>query len=223
MIQDARYDAGMTNADGGVMEIVDYNAATGWAYAVNGQTGSLTAIAVKDMEDKDSIDLLDGNDIDVKSIIEENCEGFTYGDMTSVAVSADGAKLAVAIQAEGYADSGRVAVFTCNPDGTLTFEQAYETGIQPDMVTFTPDDSKILTANEGEPRNGYAEDAVDPAGTVTIISLADGTAVNAGFEAYDSAEARQTLTDAGIVLKRIRLRRKTWNRNTSQPEMKRHM
>ena len=202
MIQDARYDAGMTNADGGVMEIVDYNAATGWAYAVNGQKGSLTAIAVKDMEDKDSIDLLDGNDIDVKSIIEENCEGFTYGDMTSVAVSADGAKLAVAIQAEGYADSGRVAVFTCNPDGTLTFEQAYETGIQPDMVTFTPDDSKILTANEGEPRNGYAEDAVDPAGTVTIISFADGTAVNAGFEAYDSAEARQTLTDAGIVLKK---------------------
>ena len=202
LTQEARYDAGMTNADGGVMEIVDYNTVTGWAYAVNGQTGNLTAVAVKDMADGEKVDLLDGNDIDVKSIVEENCEGFTYGDMTSVAVSADGTKLAAAVQAEGYADNGRVAVFTCNADGTLTFEQAYETGVQPDMVTFTPDDSRILTADEGEPREGYTDGAVDPAGTVTVITLADGTAVNVDFTAYDAEENRQQLVDAGIVLKK---------------------
>ena len=202
LTQEARYDAGMTNADGGVMEIVDYNTVTGWAYAVNGQTGNLTAIAVKDMADSESVDLLDGNDIDVKSIVEANCEGFTYGDMTSVAVSADGTKLAAAVQAEGYADNGRVAVFTCNADGTLIFEQAYETGVQPDMVTFTPDDSRILTANEGEPREGYADGAVDPAGSVTVITVADGTAVNVDFTAYDSNEERQKLIDAGIVMKK---------------------
>ena len=202
LTQEARYDAGMTNADGGVMEIVDYNTVTGWAYAVNGQTGNLTAIAVKDMADSENVDLLDGNDIDVKSIVEANCEGFTYGDMTSVAVSADGTKLAAAVQAEGYADNGRVAVFTCNADGTLTFEQAYETGVQPDMVTFTPDDSRILTANEGEPREGYADGAVDPAGSVTVITVADGTAVNVDFTAYDSNEERQKLVDAGIVMKK---------------------
>ena len=202
LTQEARYDAGMTNADGGVMEIVDYNTVTGWAYAVNGQTGNLTAIAVKDMADSENVDLLDGNDIDVKSIVEANCEGFTYGDMTSVAVSADGTKLAAAVQAEGYADNGRVAVFTCNADGTLTFEQAYETGVQPDMVTFTPDDSRILAANEGEPREGYADGAVDPAGSVTVITVADGTAVNVDFTAYDSNEERQKLIDAGIVMKK---------------------
>ena len=202
LTQEARYDAGMTNADGGVMEIVDYNTVTGWAYAVNGQTGNLTAIAVKNMADSESIDFLDGNDIDVKSIVEANCEGFTYGDMTSVAVSADGTKLAAAVQAEGYADNGRVAVFTCNADGTLTFEQAYETGVQPDMVTFTPDDSRILTANEGEPREGYADGEVDPAGSVTLITVADGTAVNVDFTAYDSNEERQKLVDAGIVMKK---------------------
>lgn len=202
LTQEARYDAGMSNADGGVMEIVDYNTATGWAYAVNGQTGNLTAIPMKTLASGETVDLLDGNDIDVKSMIEAECEGFTYGDMTSVAVSADGTKLAAAIQAEGYTDSGRVALFTCNEDGTLTFEKAYETGTQPDMVTFTPDDSRVLTANEGEPRKGYEGDATDPAGTVTVISLADGKAVNVGFEAYDSAEARQALTDAGIVLKK---------------------
>ena len=202
LTQEARYDAGMTNADGGVMEIVDYNTVTGWAYAVNGQTGNLTAIAVKDMADSENVDLLDGNDIDVKSIVEANCEGFTYGDMTSVAVSADGTKLAAVVQAEGYADNGCVAVFTCNADGTLTFEQAYETGVQPDMVTFTPDDSRILTANEGEPREGYADGAVDPAGSVTVITVADGTAVNVDFTAYDSSEERQKLVDAGIVMKK---------------------
>ena len=202
LTQEARYDAGMTNADGGVMETVDYNTVTGWAYAVNGQTGNLTAIAVKDMADSENVDLLDGNDIDVKSIVEANCEGFTYGDMTSVAVSADGTKLAAVVQAEGYADNGCVAVFTCNADGTLTFEQAYETGVQPDMVTFTPDDSRILTANEGEPREGYADGAVDPAGSVTVITVADGTAVNVDFTAYDSSEERQKLVDAGIVMKK---------------------
>ena len=202
LTQEGRYDAGMTNADGGVMEIVDYNTATGWAYAINGQTGNLTAIPMKMLAAGETVDLLDGNDIDVKSMIEAECEGFTYGDMTSVAVSADGTKLAAAIQAAGYADSGRVALFTCNADGTLTFDQAYETGVQPDMVTFTPDDSRILTANEGEPREGYTQGAADPAGTVTVLSLADGKAVNIGFEAYDSADARQALTDAGIVLKK---------------------
>ena len=202
LAQEGRYDAGMTNADGGVMEIVGYNTVTGWAYAINGQTGNLTAIPVKTLTSGETVDLLDGNDIDMKSMIEAACEGFTYGDMTSVAVSADGTKLAAAIQAAGYTDSGRVAVFTCNADGTLTFEKAYETGVQPDMVTFTPDDSKILTANEGEPREGYAEWAADPKGTVTVLSLADGSAVNVGFETYDSAGARQTLVNAGIVLKK---------------------
>ena len=202
MIQDARYDSGTTNADGGVMEIVDYNTETGWAYAVNGQTGNLTAIAVKDMEIDNIIDLLDGNDIDIKSIIETECDEFTYGDMTSVAVSPDGTKLALAIQAEGYADNGRAAIFTCNEDGTLTFETAYETGVQPDMVTFTPDGSKVLTADEGEPREGYGEGITDPAGTVTVIDLAAQTAEQIGFEAYDSEEERQALVDKGIVLKK---------------------
>ena len=63
-----------------------------------------------------------------------------------------------------------MALFRCNDDGTLTYLQAVETGVQPDMVTFTPDGSKILTANEGEPRRRYDAGAVDPAGSVTVIN-----------------------------------------------------
>lgn len=129
--QIARYDSGMTNADGGVMEIVDYNKVTGWAYAINGQSGTLTAINLKQIQQGDSVTMLDGNDIDVKALV--NAEDFTYGDMTSIAVSPDGTLLAVAVQAESYADSGRVVLFQCNTDGALTFQQAIETGVQPDM------------------------------------------------------------------------------------------
>lgn len=85
-------------------------------------------------------------------------------------------------------------------DGTLTFQQAIETGVQPDMVTFTPDGSKILTANEGEPREGYT--ATDPQGSVTVIEVKTLQAQTIGFETYDTAEARQALTNAGVLLKK---------------------
>ena len=203
--QVGRYDAGMTNADGGVLEIVDYNARTGWAYAVNGQSGVLTAIPLD--ADKSAltvggtVDLLDGYDIDVKALVED--ASFAYGDMTSVAVSPDGKTLAAAIQAEDYTANGRVALFTCNDDGTLTFLRTVETGVQPDMVTFTPDGGKTLTANEGEPRMGYsASGAIDPAGSVTIIDAATFGTQTVGFEAFDGADARAALVDAGIVLKK---------------------
>ena len=211
LTQAARYDSGMVNADGGVMEIVDYNKKTGWAYSVNGQSGKLTAIPMNTAKSKldasgDRVKLLDGNDINIKAIV--NAAGYTYGDMTSVSVSPDGKWLAAAVQAENYADNGLAVIFRCNDDGTLTFEKAAEVGVQPDMITFTPDGTKILTANEGEPREGYDNGAVDPAGSVTIIDItdtADGLEIssrNAGFEAWDSAEKRTELTDAGIVLKK---------------------
>lgn len=205
LAQIGRYDSGITNADGGVMEIVDYNSKTGYAYAVNGKVGVLTTISPNDLQSGTTVADLTGENIDVRALVTE--EGFSYGDMTSVAVSPDGTKLAVAIQAEGYADNGRVALFTCNADGTLAFIQTVETGVQPDMVTFTPDGSKILTANEGEPRNGYGKDAegndiVDPAGSVTIIGVSDYSANTVGFTEFDSEEARAGLAAAGIVLKK---------------------
>ena len=164
-----RYDSGMENADGAVMEIVDYNKATGYAYAVNGMSGKSIRISIEDLEAGETIQMLNGSTIDVKSLVQVN--GFTYGDMTSVAISPDGKTLAAAIQADGYAENGRVALFTCENDGTLDFVKAIEVGVQPDMVTFTPDGSKLLTANEGEPRNGYGDGAVDPAGSVSVIDV----------------------------------------------------
>ena len=196
LAQIGRYDSGMTNADGGVMEIVDYNSRTGYAYAVNGQAGVLTAISLNGLQSENTAAGLSSVDINVKELVTDNT--FSYGDMTSVAVSPDGTRLAAAIQAEGYSDNGRVALFTCNTDGTLAFIQTVETGVQPDMVTFTPDGSKILTANEGEPRMGYGEKISDPEGSVTIIDVRDYSAQHVGFEKFD----HDTLANANIVLKK---------------------
>ena len=50
------------------MEIIDYNTVTGWAYAVNGVTGNLTAIPMKNKNAVDKIALLDGKNINIKSV-----------------------------------------------------------------------------------------------------------------------------------------------------------
>lgn len=202
LAQIGRYISSETNKDGGVMEIVAYNPANQCAYAVNGQSGVLAAIPLNSLKaGQTTVTVLEAQTVDVETLV--NVDGFSYGDMTSVSVSPDGKTLAVAIQAEDYTANGRVALFTADSNGSLTFVDAIETGIQPDMVTFTPDGSKILTANEGEPRLGYTNDAaVDPAGSVTVIDVKSATAQTIGFTAYDSAEARQALVDAGIVLKK---------------------
>lgn len=202
MTQTAQYNSGMQNADGGVMEIIDYNTVTGWAYAVNGVTGNLTAIPMKNMTASENIDLLDGKNINIKELVEKNYEGFLYGDMTSVAVSPNGEKLALAIQASEYSEAGCIAVFTCGADGTLRFEQAYEAGVQPDMVTFTPDSTKILSADEGEPREGYGAGSTDPQGTVTVVDVAGQNVSHLDFTSFDSEEKRAELVQNGVILKK---------------------
>ena len=196
-----RYNSGAMSADGGSLEIVQYNAKNGFAYAVSGVKGKLIAVDLNASLSGDKAAELGGTEYDIKSLV--SADGFTYGDMTSVSVSPDGGTLAVAIQAEDYTANGIVALFTCGADGSLTLSGTVPVGVQPDMVTFTPDGKYILTANEGEPRLGYtAEGAVDPKGSVTVIDEATLAAKTVDFTAFDSADARQTLVAEGIVLKK---------------------
>ena len=182
--------------------LAHYNTVTGWAYAVNGVTGNLTAIPMKNKNAVDKIALLDGKNINIKEIVENNYKGFSYGDMTSVAVSPNGEKLAVAIQSSDYSAAGCLAVFLCGADGTLSFDQIYEAGVQPDMVTFTPDSKKILSADEGEPRNGYEAGSIDPKGTVTVIDLTNQNVSHLDFTVFDSEAKRAELVQNGVILKK---------------------
>ena len=199
LTQIARYSAGQYNVDGGVMEIVAYNQATEWAYAINGQSGKLAAIPLAGLTAGAHVEALTGTEIDVKALVEAEDGTFQYGDMTSVAISPDSTTLAAALQAQDSNDAGRVALFTCEEDGSLTLEALVETGAQPDMVTFAGD-GVVLTADEGEPREGYGENIADPKGSVTVVDVESQESTVVDFTAFDSQ--RDQLAEAGIVLKK---------------------
>ena len=199
LTQIARYSAGQYNVDGGVMEIVAYNQATEWAYAINGQSGKLAAIPLAGLTAGAHVEALTGTEIDVKALVEAEDSTFQYGDMTSVAISPDSTTLAAALQAQGSNDAGRVALFTCEEDGSLTLEALVETGAQPDMVTFAGD-GVVLTADEGEPREGYGETIADPKGSVTVVDVEAQESTVVDFSAFDSQ--RDQLAEDGIVLKK---------------------
>lgn len=200
----ASYSSGQYNVDGGVMEIIAYNKATGWAYSVNGQSGLLTALDLDVLAGNGSGITLSGTDYDIKAMVEDEDPSFSYGDMTSVAVSPDGSRLALALQDVAYDKTGRAAIFSCAPDGSISLESLIECGVQPDMVTFA-DNVTVLTADEGEPRMGYGDGIVDPAGSVSIMNIDESSSTVVGFEAFDSTEARQALVDEGVVIMKGRL------------------
>ncbi|NDJ16381.1 bifunctional metallophosphatase/5'-nucleotidase [Myxacorys almedinensis A] len=105
----------------------------------------------------------------------------------SVAVS-DG-RVAIAVAATVSTDPGQVVFF--DADGAV--QGAVTVGALPDMVTFTPDGTHVLVANEGEPNSYNQPDSVDPVGSISIINLANGIAnatVNtAGFERFNGLKA----------------------------------
>ena len=176
------YVTGTSNKDGGVSEIISYDSKNNKAWVVNGATGLIDIIDLSNITSAVSSDM-SATSIDVKAIVEGKVEGFIYGDMTSVSVHSESGYVAVALQEEAYDKNGYVAILKI--DGT--FAAMFGAGVQPDMVTFTPDGSKVLVANEGEPRNGYGDSVIDPCGSVTIVSvntndITQSTVKTVGFE-----------------------------------------
>lgn len=91
------------------------------------------------------------------------------GEANSIAIYGD--MLAIAVAAPVKTDNGAVLFYSLSATGTGTFVKAVSVGALPDMLTFTPDGSKVLVANEGEPDTDYQ---ADPEGSVSVISLSDG-------------------------------------------------
>ncbi|MEA5576822.1 choice-of-anchor I family protein [Anabaena sp. UHCC 0451] len=105
--------------------------------------------------------------------------------------------VAVAISANTSTDPGKVVFYDAV---TLAKISEVTVGALPDMITFTPDGSKLLVANEGEPNEDYT---VDPEGSVSIIdvsgdiaTLNDSNVTTADFTAFNGQEA--TLKAAGV-------------------------
>ncbi len=70
---------------------------------------------------------------------------------------------------------GRVSFYDA---ATGTFLNSVKVGALPDMLVFTPDGSKLLVANEGEPNSYGQETSVDPDGSVSIIEIPDHGGIN---------------------------------------------
>ncbi len=87
-----------------------------------------------------------------------------FGAPSSVAV--DDGLVAVSVIADLPPQRGTVVFFETDGD----FIGSIKVGRNPDHITFTPDGSKVLIADEGQPDDNYNNDAL---GTVTIIDASD--------------------------------------------------
>ena len=137
--------------DQGAAEIVAYDGTSQRAFVVNG--GNAT------------IDMLDLSDPTVPTLISQ-IDVSEYGGIANSVAVYDGI-VAAAVENSDKQANGSIVFFTT--DGEFIAE--VEAGALPDMITFTPDGSKVLTANEGEPNADYS---VDPEGSVTLVDLSGG-------------------------------------------------
>lgn len=137
--------------DDGAMEIAAYDATTQRVFAENGSDGTI-----------EILDISDPTNITKISSINLS----TWGDHANSVAFQNGV-LAAAVEANNWNDSGKVVFFDANGNHISDVT----VGVLPDMITFTPDGNKVLTANEGEPDDNYTE---DPYGTVSIVDISSG-------------------------------------------------
>lgn len=198
---DARYDSGVQNPEGGTTEIVAYNKHNHSTYLVNGETKKVEALSL-DYKGDSPTALKPFLSIDIADLLKSVDANFEYGDLTSIAVHPQENVIAASVQAEGFDDYG-YAVFLTG-DGELL--SAVKVEAQPDNITFSPDGTKALTANEGEPRDGYGEGIVDPEGSISVIDVSKGfknlNAQKINFESFDTEEKRAELLASQVILKK---------------------
>lgn len=115
-----------------------------------------------------------------------------YGGITSIAVK--NGIIAAASPNTNPQQNGSVVFFDINGN----FLKQVTVGALPDMITFSPDGTKVMTANEGEPNDAYT---VDPEGTVSIIDISGGinnltqsNVTTLNFNAFDSQVAALAAT-----------------------------
>ncbi len=115
-----------------------------------------------------------------------------YGGITSIAVK--NGIIAAASPNVNPQLNGSVVFFDINGN----FLKQVTVGALPDMVAFSPDGTKVITANEGEPNDAYT---VDPEGTVSIIDISGGignlsqtNVTTLNFNAFDSQVAALSAT-----------------------------
>ncbi len=173
----------------GAAEILQYHPASQSLYAINSSDGTLERIDLSALTgDPLTAPISDTNLVNSPISLPTEVQGVALGGPNSIAIHGD--LLALAIQAEAKADNGFILFYNGLENGTPQLLSSVEVGNLPDMVTFTPDGTKVLVANEGEPSGDYG---LDPEGAIAVITVTDGrpadTATLIGFSAFNGMQA----------------------------------
>lgn len=112
--------------------------------------------------------------------------------------------VAIAVEAAVKQDNGSVIFYRASDLARLA---SVTVGALPDMLTFTPDGSRVVVANEGEPNSYGQPTSVDPAGSVSVISVPGVSPTASSLSpvvtqiTFDSYNTQQdTLRAAGVRL-----------------------
>ncbi len=110
--------------------------------------------------------------------------GFSCGAVADVAINKKQDLAVLAVQAEDY-EAGGTIVFI-GSDGT--FKGMLECGVQPDMITFTPDGNYVITADKGPQKTDSAKSGESSQGSVTIVNISNGIPSEAKIIPFERQE-----------------------------------
>ena len=184
--QVGRFESGQFDED--AAEIIAYSDAAECLFVVNAELGGVDVLDATSPSDPDRVNQLVLADV-----------WDAAGEVTNVALRDDlpgdeRSVLAVAVTAAAPQEAGRLVLYDAVE---LTLITSVAVGVRPDNVKFTPDGSRALTADSGEPSEDYT---VDPPGTVSVVDLRDGveeaTVAQADFTDFDGEE--DDLRERGI-------------------------
>lgn len=142
------------------------------------------------------------NGVDVLDVSDPTTPSFLFtidladfGDEPT-AVAFHGGLGAVAVKSDPVTDPGTIVFF--DSEGMVL--STVTVGALPDSATFTPDGTKLLVPNEGEPNDEYT---VDPEGSLSIIDVTGGGAAieqddvrTADFRAFN--DRKRQLRNRGV-------------------------
>ena len=173
-----RYTTGIF--DESAAEIPAYDPDTQRLFVVNANSAAVDVLDLSDPSEPTLIKAIDVSE---------------FGEVAN-SVAVQNGTVAVAVEAAIAQNPGRVVFL--NTDGDLISQVTV--GALPDMLTFTPDGTKVLVANEGEPSDDYTD---DPEGSVSIINLSGGVenlsdadVTTASFSAFNEQKAE--LIEQGV-------------------------
>lgn len=179
----SRYAPASRAFDAGAAEIVAHDPATQRVFIVNGQTNAIDIVSVTEPL--------------TPTLVSSIAIAPTYGAGSQSVAVKDGL-VAVAVGAAVETDPGKVVFF--DTDGALLGQATV--GVLPDMLTFTPDGTKVLTANEGQPSSYGQPDSVDPEGSVSIVDISAGpgaaVVTTVGFADFNAGGPRAAELPAAV-------------------------